>query len=553
LRRTPAGIRWYFGAVNRPAKSAQQLIGPALLVILLALFWVTRSFALIPHSADEGIYFYGAKRMAEGLVPYRDFFHAHPPFHLLPTAILLRLADYSLALVKAPVFFWAAFQGVAAYLVVLRLQPTASRLAREASGLIAATLLLFCESMLKGAAYDTGIVQASGFVALGAVLLVAGQFLLAGIVVAFAPLTLLQSGPAAAVVVLAALAVDRRKGLKTMAGAAATFALVHLVYWGIAGSAFWQQTYLFHLEKVENRGEGAIQLGYSLYDNWALFVGAVVGTLALMLGERKQRIIGILCIGATALTFVAMATRPRVFPFYFLPAFFPAALATGLGLGQILNRLTAAFRERNASLIDHKVWLPILIAVGLLTFLADPISSAISPGRATQVASYEQTYTWVDGPGIGGLNGVMRSVFWQNGKRDKGVDANPITQYLWQRSRWLNVVPEMVETVRTERQLRVETTLFGDSTIVPLVAMEAGVSITGDLVDTNTQRIGAGNLTMAEVLALLDTQPSALVLVGSSGIGSNPELRNYLQKNYRVLRQFAPATGRNFTLFRRNP
>ncbi|MDZ4694823.1 MAG: hypothetical protein SGI86_06700 [Deltaproteobacteria bacterium] len=535
-----------------PANLALRLIGPALLGILLALFWVTRSFALIPHSADEGIYFYGAKRMAEGLVPYRDFFHAHPPFHLLPTAILLWLADYSLALVKAPVFFWAAFQGAAAYLIVLRLQPNASRLAREASGLIAAALLLFCESMLKGAAYDTGIVQASGIVALGAVLLVTGRFLGAGIVVACAPLTLLQSGPAAALVVIAALAMDRRKGLKTMASAAATFALVHLIYWGIAGSAFWQQTYLFHIEKVENRGEGAIQLGYSLYDNWALFVSAAVGTLALMLGERKQRIIGILCLGATALTFIAMATRPRVFPFYFLPAFFSAALATGLGLGRIVNRIHAALRERNASRVDFTVWAPALIWVGLLTLLADPVSSAISPARAAQVASYEQTYTWVDGPGIGGgLNGVMRSLFWRDGKRDRGVDANPITQYLWQRSRWLNVVPDMVEAVRAERQLRVETTLFGDSTIVPLVAMEAGVSITGDLVDTNTQRIGAGNLTMAEVLALLDTQPSALVLVGSSGIGSNPELRTYLQQKYGVLRHFTPTTGRNFTLFRR--
>jgi len=538
---------------GRPPHPALAWVGPALLGLMVAFFLVTRAFALIPHSADEGIYFYGAKRIAEGLLPYRDFFHAHPPFHLLPTALLLWVADYSFALAKTPVFLWAAFQGVAAYLIVLRLQNGASRWSKQASALLAAGLLLFSETMLKSSAYDTGIVQASGIVALAAVLLAWGRFLGAGVVVAFAPLTLLQSGPAAAVVVLAALTMDWRKGLKTVFAAAATFAAVHVVFWIIAGSAFWQQMYLFHLEKVENRGEGALQLGYSLFDNWALFVGAVVGALVLVLASRKQRIIALLCLGATALTLIAMATRPRVFPYYFLPAFFSASLAAGLGLGHILNALASALRERTATHFGYRVWAPSVVWVGLLTVLAEPAASAVSPRRANQVASYEQTYTWIDGPGIGGLNGLVRSLFWQDGHRHKGVDANPVTQFVWQRSRWLNVVPEIVEAVQAERRLRVETTLFGDSTIVPLVAMEAGVPVTGDLVDTNTQRIGAGNLKMAEVTALLDTQPSALVLIGTAGIGTTPELRDHLRKHYSLLREFRAATSGFYKLFRRNP
>lgn len=49
----------------------------------LLLFLIIRSFFVTPVPSDETIYINMAKALKEGLLPYKDFFYAHPPFQLL--------------------------------------------------------------------------------------------------------------------------------------------------------------------------------------------------------------------------------------------------------------------------------------------------------------------------------------------------------------------------------------------------------------------------------------------------------------------------------------
>jgi hypothetical protein len=69
----------------------KKVVSPNLLIILLLLlFLVIRAFFITPSFSDETIYINMAKALKEGLVPYKDFFYAHPPIQLLllfPAAI----------------------------------------------------------------------------------------------------------------------------------------------------------------------------------------------------------------------------------------------------------------------------------------------------------------------------------------------------------------------------------------------------------------------------------------------------------------------------------
>lgn len=540
-------------------------LGPSATALATLLFLVTRAWALLPHFADEGIYFYGAARVAAGALPYRDFFHAHPPLHLAPAALLFVMFGYGSLLAKLPVFVLAAAQGPAAYLIVQRVLAAAQvpALARGVAGAVAAALLLFSESMLKASAYDTGMAQASGLVALAALALAYRRPIAAGLLCAAGPLTLLQSAPAAAMVAATALAWDGRAGLRAtlrapwrtaggrvvLAGAA-LLTLVHVYCWARAGSAFWQQVYLFHLDKAARESEGLTQLGFVLFDNWTLAVAALAGlALALLHGGPPARV-ALPAALAALLTVVAMTTRPRVFPYYFLPAFFPAALLAGLGAGRLLQAL-ADWRAGGAR-PGWRVRAPALAAAALLSVLFRPAAGVISPRRAEQLRSYQQTYTWIDGPGLGStVNGVIRALFWQGGVRRAGTDPNALTQFLWQRSRWLDSYPALVEAVRRAAAERPGLTLLGESTVAPLVALEAGVPITGDLVDTNTQRLQAGHLAIGEVLALLDAHPSALVLSCGGGITTVPAFRAYVARHLHPLGSYPSAHGRTCTLLGR--
>ena len=520
---------------------------------LVLLFLALRAFALLPHPADEGIYFYGALRWSQGIWPYRDFFHAHPPLHLLPNAVAFTLFGFSLPLAKLGTFAAAAFLGVAAYVISVAIAPVQSKTCRQIGGLMAATALLFAESLLKASSTDTGICQAGAWVGLSAMLLALGFPALAGASAAAAPLTLLQAGPAAFVVVAASGLLGRRAAFRCGLTAAACFAGTHLVFWIVAGNAFWQQVYGFHLNKVGAEGEGAVQLGFVVFDNWTLFTLAAGGATALLLGTVQTRVLAGLGLAATTLTLAAMATRPRVFPFYFQPAFLPLALLIGWGFATVCDQLVRWWTRRGErSLPPRVVWAPALVVLVLAGPLAGSWAGAISPKRAQQLSTYAQAYSWVDAPVGGTINAAIKALFWQDGLRVVNHDANAITQYLWQRSRWLEIQPAVVTAVAEHAAANPHTTLFGDSTVAPLVALQAGVPIAWDEVDTNMQRVRAGNLAISEILARLDVSPNTLLLLGQTGgIGTLPVIRQYLSQHYAGVREFSSLSGYRYVLWRR--
>jgi hypothetical protein len=71
-----------------------------ILFVLIFSALIVFSYKSYPIFSDENIYINMAKAVSEGLSPYRDFFYAHPPFHLLILSSLFRIFGPSYMVVK---------------------------------------------------------------------------------------------------------------------------------------------------------------------------------------------------------------------------------------------------------------------------------------------------------------------------------------------------------------------------------------------------------------------------------------------------------------------
>ena len=277
--------------------------GPGLLAAAVAVFLALKGFALSPQVNDDGIYFYAAARVAAGAVPYRDFFFAHPPMHLFPTALVFAALGYRWWLAKSLVFGLAALQGIAVYLTVRRLARDHTRpLARETAAVLGSVLLLSSETFLVASSNDTGLVQSSAWLSLAVALLVYGRPRWAGVCAALAATTSLQICPLVAALGLSARWLGPRRAAWELALVTGSVILVvQLLALGLAGGAFVDQVYRFHLAKIEVDGEGARQLRQLFEHNAPLLLAAAAGAASLAMGQRRSRTVALILVAGMAL------------------------------------------------------------------------------------------------------------------------------------------------------------------------------------------------------------------------------------------------------------
>ncbi|HZS40288.1 MAG TPA: hypothetical protein VFF06_25830 [Polyangia bacterium] len=535
-------------APSAPASKWRRLIAPACAAAAVVVFLILKCYALHPHRADEGIYFYDATRLAAGARLYRDLFFAHPPLHLLLPSLLVRVFGYSFILLKALPQLFGAAQGVLAFLIARR------ALASDVAGAVAVVALLFAGDFLKSTCFATGINLADALLFAAVLAALHRRPLAAGILAGASVMTLLQTAPVALVAGVALAAVDRRAAIRYAAGLGGVVAIINIAGALYAGGAFFAQVYAYHLHKTGAAGAGVQQLGFVAADDLALFGGAAVGLAlsATRFDERRERrrFVHALALAAFAQA-LAMATRPTVFPFYFQPMFLPLALALGyavaLGVERARGNLPQAARDtRNARLAGAAI---AACAVFAPSLLSGPLTGVISPKRADQRASYTQTYQWKDAPLIGPLNAAVRALAWSGGVREAGSSPFGVTEYLWNQSRGFDAYDAIVDEVRRSP----DGPLFGDSASTPLVALGAGRALAADFADTNVQRFTSGATPVEETLATLDARgaPSLVLASGSAGLFALPEFARWLAERYAPARDFADSDGNRYTLYRR--
>jgi hypothetical protein len=217
-----------------------------LVTVGLGLYVALKLHAAGPSNTDENIYFYMAQRLAEGEWPYRDYFFAHPPLHVVFPGIIFSVFGFSLTLAK---LLTALVGGVTAW-VVWRIGT--EHLGRW-SGLVAFVAVLFAAEFLKATSHMTGVNLTTMWLVLGVWQALRGRGVWAGTFLGFAACTgFYAMAPICAILVLL-LFKSLKLGTRQVMAFVLVAGAVNLAGYALGGDRFLDGVYRYHgLKKAQN-------------------------------------------------------------------------------------------------------------------------------------------------------------------------------------------------------------------------------------------------------------------------------------------------------------
>lgn len=514
---------------------------------LLGAFALLKTYALAPALSDEYIYFYMCRRITEGAVPYRDFFFAHPPLHLLPGTLLLALFSFSVPLAKAVPAVSSALAGIAVYRAARRSGPV--------TGLVALGLFLFSYDALRSSSHYTGACEATALLAWAAERSLAGRPATSGLLAASAALIAFYAvPPAAALGVVLLLRRDGSAG-RYAAACATVFLGVNLLCLGAFGRDYWDPVVRYHFLKPRagDGQSGAILWKFAAENPWILWsapalllarfafrrspapegTGDPGGSSDRSAGAARDdpwtpAAAGIL-MAAFHLSFLAAFSR--IFTYYILPAIPGLALAGAFAYPEAIRgsgRALRGGRPRQAAAVAAGI--AILIGPAALR-LAGARIRAGEPNAAGPVR-----FVWRNAPLPNSLNAAVRSTLWRE-DANEGSWSLSITRYLQHESLRFEAPAYLARRVRA---LTAEgSTIFGDSLTVPLVALLSDRRVASDEADTNYMRFTSGITPPGREIALLESAPPEAIIVSPfRGLSLIPEISRWIPSKYHLAETF---------------
>jgi len=480
----PAG-----GGERPPLSRAELACWIALLAAAVgALIWRHATVFFFSWT-DEQIHFYVAHRMAEGAVLYRDIDSARPPLVLLPLAWLIKLGCSPLAAGRALVL--GAQLAIAGLLFW-----GGDRLASRRVGLLAALLWISSPEVFARVHY-TGIHLAAFSVTACVLLALLERPLWAGL---FFGLTVAadQHGLVVCGVVAALTIARRRRDAVPFAGGAAIIpALVFGGVWIAGGRHLWRSLvgiHLFHLRLGEGVG-GQFWSSFTpwLYEHVYLLVGAGLAVALLGVKRAEARVVRVLLLVMAAHVAVVLAMKESVFLYVAVIAPLLTLLA-GIGFDAAVARW---LRRRNRMMVG---------ALATLALTAGGWAAA----RAHRERLDQREYS-----------------FWPHRLHGQLMTAQELDVAL---ARWMD----------RESMLPSAGTIFGDPTIVSVLALRSGLRVSAELADLNPVWVEGGSIKPEEVISRIERDGVAAVISPPFGLVNDPTFKSYLFACYSKPRPFFP-------------
>ncbi len=569
--------------------------------VVVLVFMVLKSYSLHWQTGDENVYFYMAWATADhGALPYGDYFFAHPPLHLIPGVILF--AVFGFGPLTARIIPVGATVTGAVFLFLL---------ARKQMGRVAAVAAVFLYltafSLVRASTHWTGINLSVMWVIIGLWAFYRERPLGSGVFMALGVCTGAYVLPGALMTGMLALLRSRREGLRYLLGFGAVWGFVNLVCLVIGGSQFIDGVYRYHVAKPSAPG-AAWKMSVRVFtDNFALFLGAILGPLLAALdrflrgeeqpeeqpdpkrkekskkrgeeppsgfmglwlwlrrvllseGERSLARVGALwALGY--LIFIAMLAR--VFPFYFLLMFPAMALAGGYAAARVIRAvadLARAAGSRNRPWFQAVAVVGGLLAVVLLAYLVRvPLQRSLLP---RYVRNVDKPMKWSDAPVPGFINTALKWCCWDDVAK-KYVDYSTTQEVLYHESRFFEEAGNLAGYVQANTGG--DQTIFGDSSTAGIVALLSGRRLAADFADTNTMRFRSGMTSVDDAIEKIEADNLALVLVSAGyrrarggksvmrygRFASMPGFRRWLDEKYEEVYRVRDRTKGLFILLKR--
>lgn len=239
------------------------------LVAAIGLFAGVKLWFLAPRFSDGNVYMYMAKLVADGAVPYRDFFFASPPLIVYAAALVGSMFGFTWH-----VFGWLPILLSAADAVILYCLGHSFR--SRLAGLMAAVAYLFSFAVLATSDFYSGVHVSLTLALVGVFAWQHGRPALGGVLLGLSVLGKLYMGVILGSAVIAAgLSRHWRAVLRLLAGGGAVLVVAVALGWWLAGQAFIEQVLLNHLAKTEGISKARIAAFFVRHDA-LLLLGALL-------------------------------------------------------------------------------------------------------------------------------------------------------------------------------------------------------------------------------------------------------------------------------------
>lgn len=556
------------------------------LVLIFGSYLLLKVPGLHASGTDDNIYFYMAVRMADGAVPYRDFFFAHPPMHLIIPCILFKIFGFSIGLAKAIPAVAQGIAGIFLYLGIRRFSKSVAILTVLFH--LTAYQVLMGSTDMNGENLMTMFLAASTFFAFAQRPVVSGILAACGIscgLYAFAWVLALALAHAFA---------SRWRLKKWAVGFFASLAAINLPFAVLAGSAYLDGVLTYHLAKPI-KGEkwpvfswNPFSVAHALFHNLGVWVRSnefkkslyyhapfYMGSL-LALAQVAGRVLfswmrgqqgrdwarilspsdlfsasGLvkfswLCIALFNLQWAALN---EVYDFYHVPMIPFLCMPTAVVLVGMVKPIGVEFRWKQAFFrwaLIGLFWLHLLWAYSL--------SETLWPEEHRR-AKERVVYDWRDPEFLEGIAQVTKALFFAQ-SRLKGEVTPYYRHYLWNKRLTFSTAKDIADYVRATTAP--DETLTGASTLAPLVALLAERRIAADEADTNAKRFKSRTLTEADFFRKICADRVRYIISAArsyfydSFMASNATVRDFFEKDKvfvdQKLLHFAPFS---ITLYRR--
>ena len=292
--------------MSRPAFGKTE----AAVILILLCFVVVRSFYSVPTFSDENIYINMAKAVNNGLVPYHDFFYAHPPLQLYLFQPVLSVFGENFFAVKA---FMTLISSLCALFVFLIVR----RMFGEKAAVAALVLFILFPGFIIFSNQATGMLEALSFFLAGFYLLLRKNTFLSSIFFCLAIFTRYLYILMIPMILLFIWEFDRGLMKRLVAYLAADVAIIASFFVAIFGPAMLRDTVIYHFQaNISVKAGIAMWISqYLVFGFFTIFISAICIAYGVW---KKDRLILLLAAYPLAYDLLVLLIFKAVIYHYFL-------------------------------------------------------------------------------------------------------------------------------------------------------------------------------------------------------------------------------------------
>lgn len=296
-------------------------------IVLVVIFFLVELNGLNHvDPGDEWVYFYMAKEVSSGSMPYKDFFFAHPPIQLVVLSITFLIFGFNLVALKLVPLLAVIGSSVFLFLIAKK------QLGYKAA-IVSCLLYMFSYRVLAEATYALGINLTVLFVMIGLWLVVnKGKYLIGGAIFGIAAMTGLYSAPIIVGVSAMVFLRSKKNFMKIVYGFVMSFATINVIFLLTAGSDYILGTYTYHFLKPAIEKSSGVFLEV-IWKNLFIFSMAAIGLLYSL--KKKLMLFTVAAILHILFLTIFLNT---IFNFYFLLAFPFMAIIAANGVVTLHNK-----------------------------------------------------------------------------------------------------------------------------------------------------------------------------------------------------------------------